>query len=175
MLRKKFCDVLELDNDAVGDNEIRFVVADDESVFVPHDERHLCGDLEAGFLQTVSESVFVDLLKVSRAKVEVQLICSLANGGDEFIDCQRIRCRLIPCGLASGDLFVIHSLVQKFFVHVRMIAYWSQTLRNKASDNNLLCALFASAAKPRLAAKDEVMRRMKRTLERSERGFIFKS
>ena len=96
MLRNEFCDVLKLDDDAIGDNEIRFIAADDESVFVPHDERHLCGDLEP---------VFVDLLKVSCAKVEVQLIRGLANGGDKFIDCQRISSRPIYRGLASGDLF----------------------------------------------------------------------
>ena len=105
MLRNEFCDVLKLDDDAIGDNEIRFIAADDESVFVPHDERHLCGDLEPGFLQSMLEPVFVDLLKVSCAKVEVQLIRGLANGGDKFIDCQRISSRPIYRGLASGDLF----------------------------------------------------------------------
>ena len=85
MYRGEFVAMLQLDDEAVPDDEVGFVSSDDEAVLVHNGERDLRLDKNAFLLKPVFKSVFVDFFKISCAEVQVQCIGRLPDGGDKFL------------------------------------------------------------------------------------------
>ena len=122
MDRGKLVAVLQLDDEAVSDDKVGLVPADDEAIFVRDGKRDLGFYKDAFLLKPMFERVLVDLFEIARAEVEVQCIGRLPDRGDKFLDWDLVGggpAFLRECG---GDLLVVHARVSVFLtLHVGMI------------------------------------------------------
>ena len=109
MDRGKFVAVLQLDDEAVPDDEVGLVSADDEAVLVRDGERNLGLDEDAFLFKPMFESVLVDLFEIPCSEVEMQCVGRLPDRGDKFLDWNLV------CGSSAflreccGDLLVAHA------------------------------------------------------------------
>ena len=71
--------VLQLDDEAVPDDEVGLVSADDETVLVRDGERNLGLDEDAFLFKPMFESVLVDLFEIPCSKVEMQCVGRLPD------------------------------------------------------------------------------------------------
>ena len=109
MDRGKFVAVLQLDDEAVPDDEVGLVSADDEAVLVRDGERNLGLDEDAFLFKPMFESVLVDLFEIARAEVEVQCIGRLPDRGDKFLDWDLVSGGSAVLRECCGDLLVAHA------------------------------------------------------------------
>ena len=109
MDRGKFVAVLQLDDEAVPDDEIGLISADDEAVLVHDGERDLGFDKDAFLLKSVLEGVLVDLFEIACAELEVQCIGRLPDHGDKFLDWNLVGGSSAFLRECCGDLLVAHA------------------------------------------------------------------
>ena len=53
------------------------VISKDIAIFVAHIDWDLCLDVEPGFRKPMGKPVFIDFLKITRPKINMQFICDL--------------------------------------------------------------------------------------------------
>ena len=57
-------------NDYAIDNHVSDIIAKEESIFIPNLNRNLRRNIVSGLLQSMTQSIFIDLFKVSYAKIK---------------------------------------------------------------------------------------------------------
>ena len=101
--------VLQLDDEAVPDDEVGLVSADDEAVLVRDGERDLGFDKDAFLLKSVLEGVLVDLLEIPCSEIEVQCVGRLPDRGDKFLNRNLVSGGSAVLRECCGDLLVAHA------------------------------------------------------------------
>ena len=109
MDRGKFVAVLQLDDEAVPDDEVGLVSADDEAVLVRDGERNLGLDEDAFLFKPMFESVLVDLFEIPCSEVEMQCVGRLPDRGDKFLDWNLVGGSSAFLRECCGDLLVAHA------------------------------------------------------------------
>ena len=109
MDRGKFVAVLQLDDEAVPDDEVGLVSADDETVLVRDGERNLGLDEDAFLFKPMFESVLVDLFEIPCSEVEMQCVGRLPDRGDKFLDWNLVGGSSAFLRECCGDLLVAHA------------------------------------------------------------------
>ena len=109
MDRGKFVAVLQLDDEAVPDDEIGLISADDEAVLVRDGERNLGLDEDAFLFKPMFESVLVDLFEIPCSEVEMQCVGRLPDRGDKFLDWNLVSGGSAVLRECCGDLLVAHA------------------------------------------------------------------
>ena len=69
----------QLDDEAVVDEEVGEIMAEDLAVFISHFERLLLFHLETGFAEAMGKTVFIDHFEVAMAQISMQ---GKASGAD---------------------------------------------------------------------------------------------
>ena len=105
----EFFAVLQLNDEAVSDDEVSLVPADDEAVLVHDGERDLGFDKDAFLLKSVFESVLVDLLEIPRSEIEMQCVGRLSDRGDKFLNRDLVGGGSAFLRECCGDLLVAHA------------------------------------------------------------------
>jgi len=83
---RDLADRFELDDKAVIHDEVGEVFAQQGTVFVINVERVLLLDFEPKLTQTMRQGVFIDLLQVAVAMIEVNVVRGLADGIAKLVD-----------------------------------------------------------------------------------------
>ena len=109
MDRGKFVAVLQLDDEAVSDDEIGLISADDEAVLVRDGERNLGLDEDAFLFKPMFESVLVDLFEIPCSEVEMQCVGRLPDRGDKFLNRNLVSGGSAVLRECCGDLLVAHA------------------------------------------------------------------
>ena len=105
----KFVAVLQFDDEAIPNDEVCLVSADDEAVLVRDGERDLGFDRDTFLLKSVLEGVLVDLLKIPCSEVKVQCIGRLPDCGDKFLDWDLVGGGSAFLRECCSDLLVAHA------------------------------------------------------------------
>jgi len=94
-------DRLQFHNEAIFDEKIGKILAENRAVLIAHGQRMLLDDLQAGFPQTMGETVLINFFKMSVPVVAMERKRGFTDGVTQGEDFLFYFCKI--CGYTTGQ------------------------------------------------------------------------